>query len=87
MGVILDLAVQGAQMLLVLLLAPLLTGLTRKVKARILSRRAWSKVSNMPAGMLQTLQETQILDLLAYLISDGDAGHAAAAGQWQSLLR
>jgi formate hydrogenlyase subunit 4 len=39
MAVILDLAVQGAQMLLVLLLAPLLTGLTRKVRARILSRR------------------------------------------------
>ena len=39
MAVILDLAVQGAQMLLVLLLAPLLTGLTRKVQARILSRR------------------------------------------------
>src|SRR5437016_3133756 len=39
MAVILDLAVQGAQMLLLLLLAPLLTGLTRKVRARILSRR------------------------------------------------
>ena len=39
MAVILDLAVQGAQMLLVLLLAPLLTGLTRKVRARALSRR------------------------------------------------
>jgi formate hydrogenlyase subunit 4 len=39
MAVMLDLAVQGAQMLLVLLLAPLLTGLTRRVKARILSRQ------------------------------------------------
>jgi formate hydrogenlyase subunit 4 len=39
MAVILDLAVQGVQMLLVLALAPLLTGLTRKVRARILSRR------------------------------------------------
>ncbi len=39
MAVILDLAVQGAQMMLVLLLAPLLTGLTRKVRARALSRR------------------------------------------------
>ncbi|MCC6778853.1 MAG: NADH-quinone oxidoreductase subunit H [Hyphomicrobiales bacterium] len=36
---ILDLAIQGAQMLLVLLLAPLLTGLVRKVKARLLRRR------------------------------------------------
>jgi formate hydrogenlyase subunit 4 len=39
MAVILDLTVQGVQMLLVLALAPLLTGLTRKVRARILSRR------------------------------------------------
>jgi formate hydrogenlyase subunit 4 len=39
MAVIFDLAVQGAQMLLVLLLAPLLTGLVRKVKARLLRRR------------------------------------------------
>ncbi|MGH6771581.1 MAG: respiratory chain complex I subunit 1 family protein [Xanthobacteraceae bacterium] len=39
MAVIRDLAVQGAQMLLVLLLAPLLTGLVRKVRARLLRRR------------------------------------------------
>jgi formate hydrogenlyase subunit 4 len=39
MALILDLAVQGAQMLLVLLLAPLLTGLVRKVKAHLLRRR------------------------------------------------
>jgi formate hydrogenlyase subunit 4 len=39
MAVIVDLVVQGLQMLLVLLLAPLLTGLVRKVKARLLLRR------------------------------------------------
>jgi len=39
MAVTLDLAVQGAQMALVLLLAPLLTGFVRKVKARLLRRR------------------------------------------------
>lgn len=39
MAVILDLIVQGAQMALVLLLAPLLTGFVRKVKARLLRRR------------------------------------------------
>jgi formate hydrogenlyase subunit 4 len=39
MAVIIDIAVQGAQMLLVLLLAPLLTGLVRKVKARLLRRQ------------------------------------------------
>jgi formate hydrogenlyase subunit 4 len=39
MGVIRDLAIQGAQMLVVLLLAPLLTGFVRKVKARLLRRQ------------------------------------------------
>jgi hypothetical protein len=39
MALMLDLAVQGAQMLLVLLLAPLLTGLVRKVKAHLLRRQ------------------------------------------------
>ena len=39
MAVIIDFCLQGAQMLLVLLLAPLLTGFVRKVKARLLSRR------------------------------------------------
>ncbi len=38
MAVILDLLVQGAEMALVLLLAPLLIGFTRKVKARLLRR-------------------------------------------------
>jgi formate hydrogenlyase subunit 4 len=39
MAMIVDLLVQGAQMALVLLLAPLLTGFVRKVKARLLRRR------------------------------------------------
>ncbi len=39
MAVIADFALQGAQMLLVLLMAPLLTGFVRKVKARLLSRQ------------------------------------------------
>jgi formate hydrogenlyase subunit 4 len=39
MGVIVDIAVQGVQMLLVLVLAPLLLGFTRKVKARLLLRQ------------------------------------------------
>jgi formate hydrogenlyase subunit 4 len=39
MAVILDFVVQVAQMLLVLLLAPLLTGFVRKVKARLLLRQ------------------------------------------------
>ncbi len=39
MAVIIDFAIQNAQMLLVLSLAPLLTGFVRKVKARLLRRR------------------------------------------------
>ena len=39
MALIHDLIFQGAQMLLVLVLAPLLTGFVRKVKARLLRRR------------------------------------------------
>ncbi len=38
MGLIHDLAVQGAQMIFVLVLAPLLLGVTRKLKARMLDR-------------------------------------------------
>jgi putative heme-binding domain-containing protein len=39
--------------------------------------RALSKISNMPTGIVNTLTEPQVLDLLAYLISDGVAEHAA----------
>jgi formate hydrogenlyase subunit 4 len=39
MALILNLAVQAVQMLLVLALAPLLTGFVRKVKARLLRRQ------------------------------------------------
>lgn len=44
MAVMLDLLVQGVQMALVLLLAPLLTGFVRKVKARLLRRRGASVI-------------------------------------------
>jgi formate hydrogenlyase subunit 4 len=44
MAVIVDLAIQGAQMLVVLAFAPLLTGLVRKVKARLLRRRGPSVI-------------------------------------------
>jgi formate hydrogenlyase subunit 4 len=39
MALIYDLVIQGAQMLLVILLSPLVTGLVRKIKARLLRRR------------------------------------------------
>ncbi|CAN5349213.1 NADH-quinone oxidoreductase subunit H [soil metagenome] len=44
MALILELAVQGAQMMLVLLLAPLLTGFVRKVKAKLLRRQGASLI-------------------------------------------
>ncbi len=40
-------------------------------------RREWSKVSNMPAGILNTLKTNQILDLVAYLVADGNSNHVA----------
>jgi uncharacterized repeat protein (TIGR03806 family) len=45
-------------------------------KADILHREV-SKLSNMPVGVLNTLQENQIFDLLAYIMSDGDTNHMA----------
>jgi uncharacterized repeat protein (TIGR03806 family) len=42
-------------------------------------RRALSQTSNMPTGMLNTLEEAQVLDLLAYLISEGESTHAPEA--------
>jgi formate hydrogenlyase subunit 4 len=44
MDLILDLGTQGAQMMLMLLLAPLLTGFVRKVKARLLRRQGPSLI-------------------------------------------
>jgi putative heme-binding domain-containing protein len=35
-----------------------------------------SKISMMPAGLLDTFQEDEILDLLAYMLSRGDRKHA-----------
>ena len=45
-------------------------------KARV-KRRVVFPTSNMPTGLLNSLDEGQILDLLAYIISDGDSKHAA----------
>jgi putative heme-binding domain-containing protein len=41
-------------------------------KSNIESRRP-STVSIMPAGLLNTLDKEQILDLVAYLVANGDA--------------
>ncbi len=42
-----------------------------------INQRNVSKISNMPPGMLNILDEAQIFDLLAYLISDGESAHSA----------
>jgi uncharacterized repeat protein (TIGR03806 family) len=44
-------------------------------KSEIL-RRDLSQISNMPTGILNTLSEAQVLDLMAYLMSDGHKDHA-----------
>jgi putative heme-binding domain-containing protein len=42
-----------------------------------IKERSVSKISNMPPGVLNILDEAQIFDLLAYLSSDGDSAHPA----------
>ena len=60
MAVILDLAVQGAQMTLVLSFAPLLTGFVRKVKARLL-RRQGPPVLQPYRDMIRLLRKEVVL--------------------------
>ena len=56
MAVIGDLLVQFAQMALLVLLAPLLTGFVRKVKARLLQRRGPSIVQPY-RGLLRLMRK------------------------------
>ncbi|MCG6858654.1 MAG: NADH-quinone oxidoreductase subunit H [Salaquimonas sp.] len=60
MELIADLAVQGVQMALVLLLAPLLTGLVRKVKAR-LTRRQGPSLIQPYRDLLRLLKKEAVL--------------------------
>ena len=60
MAVIFDLIVQGAQMSLVLLLAPLLTGFVRKVKAR-LTRRQGPSIFQPYRDLLRLLRKEVVL--------------------------
>lgn len=48
-----------------------------KLMKRDVKRRSASKISNMPSGMVNVLEKDQILDLLAYLISNGNADDPA----------
>ena len=49
----------------------------QKVAKTAIKSRKPSALSLMPAGLLNTLDKEQILDLLAYLLAEGKADHAA----------
>lgn len=61
----------------VVVIRPLGAGEDVTIRKADIRGRDVSRVSNMPPGTLSTLSEKQILDLLAYLISDGDSKHSA----------
>ena len=50
---------------------------TVPIKKADISRVMPSDVSPMPTGLLVTLSRDEVLDLLAYIVSQGDAKHAA----------
>jgi formate hydrogenlyase subunit 4 len=67
MALMRDFAAQGAQMLLVLLLAPLLTGLVRKTKARMLRREGPSLVQPYRDLMRLMRKEVVLADSASWL--------------------
>ena len=50
---------------------------SQEIDPASIARKRISKLSMMPTGLLDTLDEGQVLDLLAYLLSGGDPDHAA----------
>ena len=48
---------------------------TVSIKKSEIESREFSKISPMPAGLLNTFTKDEILDLLAYLESLGDSKH------------
>jgi formate hydrogenlyase subunit 4 len=69
MAVIVDLLVQGAEMVLVLLLAPLLTGFIRKIKARLLRRRGPSIIQPYRDLLRLIRKEMVLADNASWLFS------------------
>jgi len=67
MALILDIAIQGAQMAVVLALAPLLTGIVRKVKARLLRRRGPSIVQPYRDLLRLLKKEAIVADTASWL--------------------
>lgn len=51
-------------------------GSTTKVDRNNIASMKQSKVSMMPAGLLDTFKEDEVLDLMAYMLSRGDRKHA-----------
>ncbi|MFO0804816.1 MAG: c-type cytochrome [Gemmataceae bacterium] len=51
-------------------------GSTTKVDRNNIASMKTSKVSMMPAGLLDTFKEDEVLDLMAYMLSRGDRKHA-----------
>jgi len=49
------------------------------VAKKDIQRRRLSSLSNMPSGIASTLTEPQLLDLLAYLVANGDSSHSSFA--------
>jgi putative heme-binding domain-containing protein len=62
----------------VLVLSPnVLAAETVRIAKTDIEERRLSAVSPMPVGLLSTLSEDEILDLLAYIVSGGNASHAS----------
>ena len=56
-------------------------GQVRTIESSGVASRALSPVSIMPARLLNRLNEEEVLDLMAYLISGGDAEHKCYTGE------
>ena len=67
MALILNLIVQGAQMALVLLLAPLLTGVVRLMKARLMGRRGPSPLQPYRDLLRLTRKEAVLAENASWL--------------------
>jgi formate hydrogenlyase subunit 4 len=80
MALIVDLVVQGAQMALVLALAPLLTGVVRLVKARLMGRRGPSPLQPYRDLLRLTRKEAVLAENASWLFRS--APYLVFAGMW-----
>jgi formate hydrogenlyase subunit 4 len=80
MALIVDLLVQGAQMTLVLALAPLLTGVVRLIKARLMGRRGPSALQPYRDLLRLTRKEAVLAENASWLFRS--APYLVFAGVW-----